>query len=409
MGVLVSTTNASATAVSASLLATSTSLFARASFPTEATDRPAAAVTRVSTESTSARASPFPNLTSGTYANISPCAGINRAHAPFSQRRCPLRRLLLVLAALALAGCGLRILEGPEAVSPPDGATLSCTPPSFGQVRFSWTEWGGPYTLTVMDQSGAPVTAVDTQTASAQVNLECGKSYTWRVTTRGGAGRSSPTYRFSIAPPPDGTVQLISPENNAQVECMGPDQGTVQFDWADVQGASGYTIEVRRQSDGALVTSRQVSSSQVQLQVPCRPELGMSYRWRVAAQVPGGTAWSPEWTFSMTLEQLFLISPQDGAQVAVAPANCNGVNTVTFSWTAVKDATAYTLQVWRSGVLAASTVTNQNTTSAQLNWTATSCGTYTWQVSATRSGSRPPVQSAVWSFTTVPAGSVLRK
>lgn len=315
-----------------------------------------------------------------------------------------------LVAVLVASACGLRIVDGPEAVSPSDGAVLACAPPDFGLVRFSWSPWGGSYTLTVMDDSGNPVATRDTTSPSAEVTLDCGRSYRWQVTSRNGAQvRTSQVYRFSIlAPSQDGSaVQLLSPEDGALIECMGPDQGTVQFDWADVPGSGSYTAEVRRTSDDGLVTSRQTPSSQIQLEVPCRPELGMSYRWRVAAQVPGGVVWSAYRTFSMTVEQVFLISPQDGAQVAVAPAGCNGVNSVNFSWTAVKDAQSYTLQVFRGGALAFSATTTGNTTNVQASWTATSCGTYTWMVSAVRQGSAPPVTSATWSFTTVPASSVL--
>jgi len=321
-----------------------------------------------------------------------------------------LGRLAAVLAALLLAqACGLRLVTGPEAVFPPDGAALSCSPPDFGTVRFSWTRWSdvSEYILTVYNSAGQPISTTNSGGTSAEVTLQCDAEYSWEVRSGGRSPRTSPRYRFRLLTPQGGDIALLSPEDGAVIECMSTDQGQVQFAWGAVQRATAYILEVYRSPDGALFTSRRTGATGVALEMACRPELATEYRWRVGAEVPGARIWSGFRSFSMTMERIFLISPPNGSQVAVSPANCNGENTIRFSWTPIRDVQIYTLQVFRNNALVATGATSQ--TLLQLSWNATSCGTYSWQVTATRTGAAPPASSDVWTFTTVPQAAVLRR
>ena len=300
----------------------------------------------------------------------------------------------------------------PQLLSPPDGAAIGCQG-AEADVRFAWTTVANAnsYTLEVYRASDGALVQSRVRIAEpwAILTLPCRpETYRWRVASHVNSTAQWSTFStFSISPSAVGAPQLLSPRDGATIECLAPDNGQVNFDWTDVPNATNYTLEVYKAADGALFLSRTVTASQSTETVVCRPELALSYRWRVAANVGGQSVWSGFSTFTMTVEKPFLVSPANGSSVAVGPGACAGTaqKSVQFTWTVVLNASSYRLDVFNAGgVLVGSTVvTGATNTTATVSWTESGCpASYTWRVTAIKTAPNPPVTSDTWSFTTVP-------
>jgi hypothetical protein len=310
-------------------------------------------------------------------------------------------------------------------ITPRNGDVVSCPTPPKVNVRFSWTvvRDATAYNLVVHNGQGEIAATANVTGTSTEVQLFCGDTYRWQVTAIKNFPNppvESPVWTFTITAAPVGpglAPQLLSPPDGANLECQAPDNGRVNFDWTDVANATNYTLEVYRASDGSLFLSRTVTTSQSTETVVCRPELALSYRWRVAAHVGGQAFWSGFSTFTVTVEKPFLVSPPNGSIVAVGAAACAGSDgpdsdtdpdpvTIQFTWTVVLNATSYRVDVFNdaTNALVASTVTGA--TSATISWLTDASrpcpGTYRWRVTAIKSFPNPPVTSDTWSFTIVP-------
>jgi hypothetical protein len=289
-------------------------------------------------------------------------------------------------------------------ITPRNGEVIQCETPNV--IRFTWTQVRDVerYNLVVRNSAGQLV--VSEQVApgeQAEFQLPCGDTYTWQVIAvkkSPGPPVQSAVWTFRVTPAPGAPgPQLVSPPDGSTVECLSPDNGQVNFDWTDVRNASSYTLEVYRASDGALFLSRRVTASQTTETVVCRPELALQYRWRVGAHVGSQVFWSNFATFTMTVEKPFLVSPPNGATVA---ACIGGGKTVLFTWTVVRNATSYRVDVYHiTGNLVASQVTSD--TSALVIWTDSNpCPTrYRWRVTAVKAAPNPPVTSDTWEFQAV--------
>jgi hypothetical protein len=296
-------------------------------------------------------------------------------------------------------------------ITPRNGELIQCTTPN--KIQFTWTAVRdvSAYNLTVRNGRGELVVSerLAPDQTSSEFTLACGDTYTWQVIAIKNFPNppvESPVWRFTITAPPEGPgPRLLSPPDGATIECLAPDNGRVNFDWTDVANATSYTLEVYRASDGSLFLSRTVTASQSTETVVCRPELALSYRWRVAAHVGGQAFWSGFSTFTVTVEKPFLVSPPNGGTVSVGAAGCAGAKSVLFTWTVVLNATSYRVDVFNAaGVLVGSAVvTGATTTWATVSWTEPGCpAIYSWRVTAIKTAPNPPVTSDTWSFTTVP-------
>jgi len=308
-------------------------------------------------------------------------------------------------------------------VRPANDSTLVVAPEACDgsapkTVTFSWTAVRNAisYRVDVYNATNELVAhtvaagATNTSATISWTEPGCPATYSWRVT----AIRNSPStpiesavWRFTVTAGTVSPPRLLSPPDGANIECLAPDNGWVNFDWTDVPNATNYTLEVYKAADGALFLSRTVTASQSTETVVCRPELALSYRWRVAANVGGQSVWSGFSTFTMTVEKPFLVSPANGSSVAVGPGACAGTaqKSVQFTWTVVLNASRYRVDVFNAGgVLVGSTVvTGATNTTATVSWTESGCpASYTWRVTAIKTAPNPPVTSDTWSFTTVP-------
>lgn len=318
-------------------------------------------------------------------------------------------------------------------VRPANDSTLVVAPEACDgsapkTVTFSWTAVRNAisYRVDVYNATNELVAhtvaagATNTSATISWTEPGCPATYSWRVT----AIRNSPStpiesavWRFTVTAGTVSPPRLLSPPDGANIECLAPDNGWVNFDWTDVPNATNYTLEVYKAADGALFLSRTVTASQSTETVVCRPELALSYRWRVAANVGGQSVWSGFSTFTMTVEKPFLVSPPNGSSVAVGAAACAGTDgpdpdsdpdpvRIQFTWTVVLNATSYRVDVFNdaTNALVASTVTGA--TSATISWLTDASrpcpGTYRWQVTAIKSLPNPPVTSDPWRFTLAP-------
>lgn len=91
---------------------------------------------------------------------------------------------------------------------------------------------------------------------------------------------------------PPAVPSLISPENGGAIDTITP-----TFDWADVSGASSYTLQVATDNDFSYtVFSTQAIESTAVPPVPL--SYGTRYYWRVRAKNNVGTGdWSSTWSF----------------------------------------------------------------------------------------------------------------
>lgn len=95
---------------------------------------------------------------------------------------------------------------------------------------------------------------------------------------------------------------LMSPPNNARLECPPAEQGQLprfSFSWADARNARSYVLEVYRETDVTLVASIPTGATTATAELNC----GLDYLWRVGAvpQSPshGSPVWSATWRFSV--------------------------------------------------------------------------------------------------------------
>ena len=184
---------------------------------------------------------------------------------------------------------------------------------------------------------------------------------------------------------PTNAATLISPANNSTVS-----SNTVDFDWSDVAGASGYRLVVSF-NDGSATPIGAPSDSHFSANLPAG-----TYTWHVDAlfgtSCPSTT--SSSFTFTVPAAQACtttpptIVSPADGTTGLTSP--------VTLQWSAVTGATAY--KVFASTATTSTAQIGDATTSTSLT-AQFPAGTINWFVEAILSGDCAPVVSKRASFT----------
>jgi hypothetical protein len=123
---------------------------------------------------------------------------------------------------------------------------------------------------------------------------------------------------------------------------------TPTFSWTAAAGATSYTLEVVRASDGAAILQRSGIGG-TGLVSPVALPAGVDLRWRVRGDNACGAG-------GFSAPRTFRVTPPcnlPGVPVARQPSGTVAARIVTFTWDAVAGATSYTLEVARAagGVL----------------------------------------------------------
>lgn len=218
--------------------------------------------------------------------------------------------------------------------------------------------------------------------------------YYWKVQARDSHGQVSSwstTFNFTtsiqIAAP-----TLSSPTNNATSQPL-----TTNLTWQSVANATGYTIEVAKNSAFTSgLTS--VTSTETNKEIASL-DYNTTYYWRVRGTngVNNGT-WSAVWSFTtMALppNTPSLVSPtHESNNVSIAP---------TFTWNAVSGVDSYTLEVAEDEAFTLIITTKNNITGTNTSITGLDYNTiYYWRVRAYSTISGNSAWSTVWMFATVP-------
>lgn len=182
----------------------------------------------------------------------------------------------------------------PTLSSPSSGATCQAT-----SLTLDWASspGGEGYDLQVSTASncasGTPIPLPD-NSSYAPAGLAAATTYYWRVRSKDACGAVSPwssCWSFTTAPAPPSPPTLLSPGNGAVVA----GSGSVALDWSDAAGAVSYEVQVGTGcGNGSTVTSAQSAGTATDLIG------GVTYSWRVRAQLPCGvwSAWSACFSFT---------------------------------------------------------------------------------------------------------------
>jgi hypothetical protein len=255
--------------------------------------------------------------------------------------------------------------QAPVLFAPIDGATSVTSP-----VRFAWSKVSDAtgYRLFAGDEGTNEKLVLagqtDSDTASITRAMPAG-TIRWRVEAvfANCPSTKSAESKFTVLKSqncPTAGAQLLAPANDATISSQ-----PVNFDWSDVNGASGYVLMVRVNA-GAPTPLAETTESHLARAMP-EGEIA----WWVVTFVSGcGPLESPHFSFtvpatSCSTKKPLVTAPRDDEKVT---------SPVTFSWTAVPNATKYKLRVvdanGAESVLAttAQTETKQALPEGRISW-----------------------------------------
>jgi hypothetical protein len=226
--------------------------------------------------------------------------------------------------------------QAPVLFAPIDGATSVTSP-----VRLAWSKvsdatgyrlFAG---LAATDEKLVLAAATDSDTTSITRAMPAG-TIRWRVEAvfANCPSTKSAESKFTVLKSqncPTSGAQLLAPTNDTTVSSQ-----PVAFDWTDVNGASGYVLMVRVNA-GAATPLAETTQSHFAHAMP-----EGAVEWWVVTFVSGcGTLESPHFSFTVpatncSTKKPLLTAPRDDEKVT---------SPVTFSWTAVPNATKYKLRL----------------------------------------------------------------
>ncbi len=213
----------------------------------------------------------------------------------------------------------------PSLVSPANASSTTDLTPTF-----DWGDVSGAtaYTILVDNNSNFASPEINqSPTASTYTpasNLATG-TYYWKVLSTNAYGSSSysETWTVTLGAPP-AAPSLASPANASTLYILKP-----VFDWADVSGATSYTILVDNNSDFSTPEINQ--SPTVSNYTPTSDMAIGTYYWKVLSTNSfGSSSYSSTWSL--------ILAPLS------APINVTtnpGATDITVSWDAVTGATSY--------------------------------------------------------------------
>jgi hypothetical protein len=235
----------------------------------------------------------------------------------------------------------------PVPVQPAEGDELQ-QPGEPPLLRWTPVPGATEYTVKVdgdSDLNGALTYKTKTTSLVVEAPLDKGNWF-WQVTaTLSGGVNSQPsvTRSFEILPIP--APQLLEPANAADPEAPLPDPvQDIRLDWAAVDGAKSYKLEVALNEDFTTMVSP--APPAVIYGTSFSPPVtwdNTSYYWRVRAVDPGGNEsdWSERWLFRRNWPD---------KPVAQYPASGSGpllevTDPMYFQWSPVRHASEYELQL----------------------------------------------------------------
>ncbi|HWR35740.1 MAG TPA: putative Ig domain-containing protein, partial [Clostridia bacterium] len=295
--------------------------------------------------------------------------------------------------------------------SSPDSATWSFTtvPPAPAAVSLSAPANGAtaqPVSPTLTWATAAGATSYDMYLGSSNppalvASNISGTSYTpgtalsqetlyyWKVVAKnpGGASPDSASWSFTTVPPPPSAVSLAAPADGATHQILAP-----ALTWSATTGATAYDVYLGTSNPPSLAASNLGGTTYTS------PTLnaGTAYFWKIVAKNAGGTAPdSAIWSFTTG-------TPPPAVTLSV-PTNSatDQALSPTLTWMPATGATSYDVYLGASNppALLASNVAGNS----YVPGSALTPGTaYSWKIVARNSDGASP-DSAVWSFSTVPA------
>lgn len=216
-----------------------------------------------------------------------------------------------------------------------------------------------------------------TDTSRTVSSLATGTTYYWRVRARnaGGASASSATRSFTTLPSLPPVPDLSAPADNAVNVAV-----STSVSWLAAEGATTYTVELGLGPTFAttLINDSTVSGTSREVSGLLN---ATTYYWRVSARnAAGASPHSPTRRFTTAaLATPSLTTPAANAANVAARS--------TFAWSAVGDATGYTVQVSAASDFSTFVVNAAAATTSLQIGPLTAGATYYWRVRARNAGS----------------------
>jgi photosystem II stability/assembly factor-like uncharacterized protein len=194
------------------------------------------------------------------------------------------------------------------------------------------------------------------------------------------AAKMGPT----LTSPPDGAVIDCEP-------CAGCDAANFTLKWERMCEACSYDIEIMDENGNVIVswTDEEVVGDPPSLFVDENLECGMTYTWHVREANTScecvHSPWSDTRSFTIAVgaaDAIQLLSPEKGAMGTP-------IENIGFSWTSVRNATAYSFILSPNAVLTGALITqNQSSTAFNYAGPLDYGKAYYWQVIAWEDGTR---------------------
>jgi hypothetical protein len=282
----------------------------------------------------------------------------------------------------------------------PDGFTLLTPADNTKGVvatsnrSFTWSVATGAnlYQIQIDDDPlfGSPLVQTTSGTTNYTVlsgTFSPGVVYYWRVRPSNNAGLTWGSWLSSFK---FTTEYLLTPADLSVGISIIP-----TFDWLDVSGATGYTLEIATDNAfSSIVLTQATVASTYSLTLAQALTNGVTYYWRVtsnnAVPVVSGT-----WAFIVVQPSVpYLTNPLNGSTIVG--------NIVYFAWYVIgTSATNFVLEVDDASDFLTPIQTFSGLTSTYYNWTysgLTPGSTYYWRVTAKTSGGVIVNYSSTWSF-----------
>ncbi|RKX73281.1 MAG: hypothetical protein DRP87_19180, partial [Spirochaetes bacterium] len=286
----------------------------------------------------------------------------------------------------------------PKYPSPEDGAISSDTTPLLNWQANSEAAGYHIQINTANDFTGSMIADDNTLTSAAyQVTtpLSNNTTYYWKVRIKNEDdiwGNWSITWSFTI----DITLQIPTnpfPSNGSSIMDTTP-----LLVWEDIEGASGYHIQVNiAENFSGTVIAEENSVLQSEYQISTLLANNTTYYWRVRVKNEDGVFddWSSTWSFTIDITPPITPNPDNGASITN--------NTPLLDWEDVTGASDYHVQVNMNSTFTGSVIVDDNSlisSQYQIVSDLSSINiTYYWRVKVKNEDGVWGDWSSTWGFT----------